>query len=116
MAKTYSNDDVRAWLATNLPAWRLEKSYLMRLYKTRNWRVTLMVANAIAFLAEAADHHPELILNYPSLEVHLETHSAGGITTKDFELARKIEETVLWLPREEDALSGPAGTWVQGSA
>jgi len=112
MAETFTPQEVTDWLATNLPAWRMQKSYLARVYKTRSWRLTLMVANAIGYLAEAADHHPELILNYPSVEVHLETHSAGGITAKDFELARKIEETVLWLPDAGDALTGPAGKWV----
>ena len=113
MTTTDTDAAVREWLAANLPSWRLQKGYLLRVYKTGNWRVTLLVANASGFLAEAADHHPELILNYPSVEVHLETHSAGGITAKDYELARKIEETILWLPAAQDALTGPAGKWVE---
>jgi len=112
MAIKFTANEVQTWLSANLPTWRLQKSYLVRVYKTRDWRVTLMVANAIGFLAEAADHHPELILNYPSVEVHLETHSAGGVTAKDYELARKIEETVLWLPSGGDTLPGPVGKWV----
>ena len=112
METTFTDAAVREWLAVNLPSWRLQKSYLLRTYKTHHWRVTLMVANAIGFLAEAADHHPELILNYPSVEVHLETHSAGGITAKDYELARRIEETILWLPGAQDVLTGPTGKWV----
>ena len=56
MAETFRADAVENWLATNLPAWQLQKSHLRRLYKTGNWRVTLMVANAIGYLAEAADH------------------------------------------------------------
>ena len=113
METIFTDDAVREWLAANLPRWRLQKSYLLRVYKTRSWRVTLMVANAIGFLAEAADHHPELILNYPSVEVHLEINSAGGITAKDYELARRIEETILWLPGTQDALTGPVGKWVE---
>lgn len=112
---TYSSEEVREWLSAHLPTWRLEKSHLVRVYKTRNWRVTMLTANAIAFLAEAADHHPELILNYPSVEVHLETHSAGGITDKDFELARRMEETILWRPDAADALMGPPEGWVTGN-
>lgn len=106
MAETFSTDAVQSWLKANLPSWQLRKGRLLRVYKTDSWRVTLMVANAIGYLAEAADHHPELILNYSSVEVHLETHSAGGITAKDYGLARKIEETVLWLP-------GPDEKWVE---
>jgi 4a-hydroxytetrahydrobiopterin dehydratase len=117
MMTTFPDEAVREWLTVNLPKWQLQKSFLLRVYKTPSWRVTLLVANAIGFLAEAADHHPELILNYPSVEIHLKTHSAGGITALDYALARKIEETVLWLPGTEDALeddlNGPAGKWVE---
>lgn len=113
MAETFTADEVETWLRANLPSWQLRKSRLRRVYKTESWRVTLMVANAIGYVAEAADHHPELILNYSSVEVHLETHSAGGITAQDYALASKIEEIVLWLPGPADALNGPAGKWVE---
>lgn len=106
MESTFTADEVRQWLGEYLPTWRLRNGYLLRVYKTGSWRLTLMVANAIGYLAEAADHHPELILNYPSVEVHLETHSAGGITRKDYELARQIEEIVHWYPAEGSALAG----------
>jgi 4a-hydroxytetrahydrobiopterin dehydratase len=115
MEQTFSADEVQQWLSENLATWRLRNGYLLRVYKTRNWRLTLMVANAIGYLAEAADHHPELILNYPSVEVHLETHSAGGITEKDYELALKIEEIVQWYPAEGSALTGvKKERWVKG--
>lgn len=113
MAETFTTDAVQNWLATNLSSWQLQKGHLRRLYKTGNWRVTLMVANAVGYLAEAADHHPELILNYSSVEVRLQTHSAGGITAQDYALARKIEETVLWHPGPADALTGPGEKWVE---
>jgi len=106
MSEAINRPEVEKWLAAHLPTWRVQDRYLLRVYKTGNWRLTLMIANAIGFLAEAADHHPELILNYPSVEVHLETHSEGGITEKDFELARKIEELVSWYPTGDQALTG----------
>ena len=66
-----------------------------------------MVINSIGHLAEAAWHHPEIAASYPWVEVSLNTHDAGGITDKDFELARKIEEVVTWQPGSEDgALEG----------
>lgn len=100
------------WLKSNLPAWKVQDEHLVRVYSTPNWQVTLMAANAIGFVAEAADHHPRLILNYSSVEVQLQTHSAGGITAKDYELARKIEETLLWLPGPNDALDAHPGKWI----
>jgi 4a-hydroxytetrahydrobiopterin dehydratase len=50
-----------------------------------------MLLNAIAYLAEQADHHPDITASYAALAVRLTTHSAGGITDKDFDLAEKIE-------------------------
>lgn len=112
MPRTYSEPEVSAWLEANLPAWSVEDNTLIRTYTTRSWQLTLLLANAIGFLAEAAWHHPELILSYPRLTVRLQTHDAGGITDKDFELARRIEEVVTWGPGAEDALEGTPNRWV----
>ena len=51
-----------------------------------------MLVNAIGYLAEAAYHHPDLTVTWGRVTVKLQNHAAGGITDKDFELARKIEE------------------------
>jgi hypothetical protein len=55
-----------------------------RNYKTDGWPTTLMLVNAIAFLSEAAYHHPDLAVTWGRVTVKLSTHSAGGITDKDF--------------------------------
>ena len=112
MAESYGDGEVREWLAGNLPGWRLEDDHLVRAYTTKSWQLTLLLANAIGFLAEAAWHHPELTLSYPRLTVRLQTHDAGGITDKDFELARRIEALVTWRPAPEDALEGTPNRWV----
>lgn len=112
--KTYSESEVKAKLAEpGLTGWTLEDGWLRRKYTTEGWLTTLMAANAIGFLCEAADHHADLALTYAKLWVKLKTHSAGGITDKDFELARKIEEAVLWKPTG-GALTGTTGKWVKG--
>ena len=113
MAQVYAEAEVIAWLEDNLPAWSLEEGFLTRTYTTRNWQLTLLLANAIGYLAEAAWHHPELVLSYPRLTVRLQTHDAGGITDKDFELARRIEAAVTWRPTPEDALEGTPKSWVE---
>jgi 4a-hydroxytetrahydrobiopterin dehydratase len=79
-----------------LPGWRAEGGMIRRTYKTDGWPTTLLLVNAIAYYAEAADHHPDLVVQWGSVQVALATHSAGGITEKDFALARRIEETALW--------------------
>ncbi|MEZ4633502.1 MAG: 4a-hydroxytetrahydrobiopterin dehydratase [Caldilineaceae bacterium] len=71
---------------------------IKRVFKTGSWRLTMMVTNSIAYLAEAADHHPNLLLSYTSVEIHLETHSAGGITSKDQNWRRRSRETITWYP------------------
>lgn len=93
--------DVQAWLKNNLPAWRLEEGWIRRTYKTASWKGTLMVINTVGHLAEAAWHHPDITASYAWVEVRLMTHSAKGITVKDLELARKIEEVVGWQPGKE---------------
>ena len=82
-----------------LPSWRLENGAIVREYPTDGWPTTLMLVNAIGFFAEAADHHPDLAVSWGKVQVKLWTHSAGGVTASDVELARLIEQTALWRPR-----------------
>jgi len=95
-----------------IPGWSLEEGALRRTYKTDGWRGSMLVANAIAFLCEAADHHADLTVSWPAVRVALSTHSAGGITAKDFEVAELIEKQVGWRPPAGSALSGPAKPFV----
>ncbi len=105
--KALSDGEVTAWLAQNLPEWRLEDGWIRRTYKTTGWKGTLMVINTVGHLAEAAWHHPDITASYAWVEVRLVTHSAKGITGKDLALAKKIEEVVHWQPGAEDnALEG----------
>ncbi len=99
--KAMPEADVVAWLAENLPTWRLEDGWIRRTYKTNGWKGTLMVINTVGHLAEAAWHHPDLTASYAWVEVRLVTHSAKGITDKDLYLAKKIEEVVQWQPASE---------------
>jgi 4a-hydroxytetrahydrobiopterin dehydratase len=79
-----------------LPGWRYADGMIRRTFKTDGWPTTLMLVNAIGFYAEAADHHPDLVVRWGSVQVSLATHSAGGITEKDIALATVIERTALW--------------------
>jgi 4a-hydroxytetrahydrobiopterin dehydratase len=104
--KVYSEDETTARLAAELPKWRLENGWIRRKYKTHSWKGTLMAVNAIGHLAEAAWHHPDLAVSYAFVEVKLTTHDAKGITDKDFDLAKKIDELIGWRPAEGSALEG----------
>jgi 4a-hydroxytetrahydrobiopterin dehydratase len=99
--KTYTDEEVKARLEMALPSWYLENGWIRRKYKTSGWKSTLMVINTVGHLAEAAFHHPDLTASYAFVIVKLTNHAAKGITDKDFELARKIEEVVMWQPGTE---------------
>lgn len=106
----YSEEEIQARLKEDLPQWFLEDGWIRRKYKTAGWKGTLMVVNTVGHLAEAAFHHPDLSVSYAFVIVKLTTHSAKGVTNKDFELARKIEEVVLWRPQMAAADSALEGT------
>ena len=97
----------------SLPGWRHDGGALAREYTTDGWPSTLLLVSAIGFFAEAADHHPDLAVSWGAGGVRLSTHSAGGVTPADFELARLIEQTALWRPRPGDALRGTKRKFVQ---
>lgn len=109
--RVYSEPEIVAKLEKDLPHWRYENGWIRRKYKTHSWKSTLMVINTVGHLAEAAWHHPDIKASYAWVEVKLMTHLAKGITDKDFELARKIEEVVQWQPgKEGGALEGTPRT------
>jgi 4a-hydroxytetrahydrobiopterin dehydratase len=76
---------------TDLPGWRSTEGALEREYRTDTWPAALLLVNAIGYLAETADHHPDLTIQWKRVTVRLATHSAGGVTDKDFAMARRIE-------------------------
>lgn len=99
--KTYSESEILERLQRELPHWTYENGWIRRKFRTSGWKATLMVVNAVGHLAEAAWHHPDLTVSYAFVIVKLVTHSAKGITDKDFALARKIEDVIHWNAREE---------------
>jgi 4a-hydroxytetrahydrobiopterin dehydratase len=115
--KTYSDAEVAAKLQEHgLGQWYLEDGWLRRKFTTEGWPTTLMLTNAIGYLCEAAYHHADLSVTWGKVWVKLKTHSAGGITDKDFQLARQIEDVVLWRPPADGALTGlpKDRKWVHG--
>ena len=106
--EVYSPQEIQARLDEQLPKWTFEDGFIRRKYKTSGWKATLMVVNTVGHLAEAAWHHPDMTVSYAFVNVKLVNHAAKGVTEKDFELARKIEDVVLWQPGTEagSALEG----------
>jgi len=96
--EVFTAEEITARLAEHLPKWYFEEGWIRRKYKTNGWKSTLMVVNTVGHLAEAAWHHPDLTMSYAFVIVKLMNHAAKGITEKDFELAQKIEDVVMWQP------------------
>jgi 4a-hydroxytetrahydrobiopterin dehydratase len=114
-AKVYTEEEIEEKLAKELPGWYFENGWIRRYYKTDGWQATMMLVNTIGYLAEAAYHHPDLAVSWAKVWVKLQTHSAGGITDNDFELAKKIEAVVLWRPAEDSIFKGGTpNKWVRG--
>lgn len=99
--RVHSETEIRDRLARELPHWYYEDGWIRRKFRTEGWKGTLMVVNTVGHLAEAAWHHPDLTVSYAYVIVKLVTHTAKGVTDKDFALARKIEDVVHWQPRKD---------------
>jgi 4a-hydroxytetrahydrobiopterin dehydratase len=78
---------------TELGSWTIENDKLHREYRFRDFVQAFGFMAQAALLAERAGHHPEWFNVYNRVVVDLTTHEAGGITQKDFDLAREMEQT-----------------------
>lgn len=74
-----------------LPDWRREGKEIAKRFEFSSYAYAIMFTNAVAYLAERADHHPDMTVGYGYVEVRLSTHDAGGLTERDFRLAQEIE-------------------------
>ena len=74
-----------------LPGWELKDGAIVKLYKFKDFLESMAFANRVAQLAEAQDHHPDILIRWNKVTLTLVTHSAGGLTDKDFALARAID-------------------------
>ena len=68
-----------------LRGWRLEGNAIKRQFTFAGFPDAVAFVVRLGFAAEAADHHPDLLVNYKRVTVTYSTHSAGGLTEKDFE-------------------------------
>ena len=74
-----------------VPGWALVGDGIERSYKFRDFTQAFAFMARTALLAEKADHHPEWSNVYNKVEIRLTTHDAGGLTERDFALARAID-------------------------
>jgi 4a-hydroxytetrahydrobiopterin dehydratase len=80
---------ITAELAT-VPAWTRAGDSITTVTERKDFRDALLYVGAVAYLAERANHHPDITIEWNRVTLTLSTHSAGGLTTADFALARQI--------------------------
>jgi 4a-hydroxytetrahydrobiopterin dehydratase len=100
-----SDQEVDTRLST-LPGWKRDNDAIARTFRTTSWKSTMMVVNAVGFLAEAAWHHPDLTVSFNAVTVRLSTHDAGGLSERDFALAARIDDLLDWRAPDGGVLEG----------
>ena len=86
-----SDDEVERRLA-DLPGWEREGNAIKRRFKFEDFQASVDFVNRITPAAEEMNHHPDLAISWNTVDCSLSTHSQGGITESDFELARQIDD------------------------
>ena len=82
--------EVDAELAETM-GWSLtEGGEIERKFRFADFRETMLFVNAVAYLAESLNHHPDIHISYNRVTLSVHTHSAGGLTGLDFTLAREV--------------------------
>jgi 4a-hydroxytetrahydrobiopterin dehydratase len=84
-----SDDEISARLA-QLPGWERAGANITTVVTRADFRDALLYVGAVAYLAEAANHHPDILIQWNRVTLTLSTHSAGGLTASDFALADKV--------------------------
>ncbi len=77
-----------------VPGWQVSGQGIQREAIFTDFKEAMAFVNRVAELAETLDHHPDICIYYNKVVLSVFTHSEGGLTEKDFELARKINQ---WL-------------------
>jgi 4a-hydroxytetrahydrobiopterin dehydratase len=89
MSKLLTPAEIEQALAS-LAGWAQAGNEISRTFALRSFPAALAFASAVGHLAERADHHPDILIQYRKVTLVLSTHSAGGLTEKDFALATDI--------------------------
>ena len=84
-----TEEEIAAQLG-GVPAWQRQGDSIVMTVTRADFKDALLYVGAVAFLAEAASHHPDIAISWNKVTLTLSTHSAGGLTGADFALAGQI--------------------------
>jgi 4a-hydroxytetrahydrobiopterin dehydratase len=74
-----------------LAGWQREGPAIRKEYRHADFKAAMVFVNRVAELANAADHHPDILINYDRVTLTLSSHDSGGLTERDFRLAASID-------------------------
>ena len=80
---------VEGYLA-GLPGWQLRENWIEKTFSFQNFHETMSFANAVAFIANREDHHPDMEVGYKACKVKYTTHAIKGLSENDFICAAKV--------------------------
>lgn len=86
------NDEEIAQRLKGLAGWAREGNAIRKSFSFAKFADGIRFVDRVAVAADALDHHPDMDIRYTTITMVLSTHSAGGLTRKDFELAERIEQ------------------------
>jgi 4a-hydroxytetrahydrobiopterin dehydratase len=84
-------------LLQEVPEWKLEEDAIVRSFQLPSFPDAIAFVNKVAEEAERANHHPDIDIRWRTVKLTLSTHSAGGLTSADFTLARKLDQVFAQL-------------------
>ena len=87
-----TTQEIQNTIDEKLTSWKLESDQLVCNYKFKDFIEAFGFMTKVALLAQQANHHPEWSNVYNKVKISLTTHDAGGITKKDLDLAKEIED------------------------
>ncbi len=90
MIDKLNDESVEGWLKGR-KGWKRSENALIKTFDFPSFRDTIIFVNRVATLADELDHHPDIDIRYSKVHLSITTHSAGGLTEKDLELAEKVD-------------------------
>jgi 4a-hydroxytetrahydrobiopterin dehydratase len=84
-------EDVIARELAARPGWARDGEAIRRTWRFADFKAAMIFVNGVAALAEKANHHPDIAVHYNEVTLRLWSHDVGGLSARDFDLARRID-------------------------
>ena len=93
MPKLLDDPEIKKRLST-LKGWKLDGKFITKSFEFKSFMESIAFVSRVAEVAEKEEHHPDIHIRYTTVTLSIQTHSEGGLTEWDFELAGAIEKMV----------------------